>query len=100
MPQVLDPPVRRGRAVGWRKPPIPSRQDSSGCTYSVERWCRDADLSKTLLYALFAGREGPRNTRIGGRRLIIESPREYTERLSRERSTSSDDTLATSAAKR
>jgi hypothetical protein len=80
-PERAPPPKSRGRAVGWRKPPLKPRSNSSGCGYSISRWCQDADISRTRLYALWTAACGPRSVRVGGRRLISESPAQFLERL-------------------
>jgi hypothetical protein len=73
-------PVRKGRRIGWRKPAVQPRIHSAESAYSIARWCHEADLSRTALYALWKLGIGPHHARIGGRNLINESPREFVER--------------------
>lgn len=75
---------RAGRPVGWRKPPLESRPASPHQTFAVDRWCQEADVSRTWLYNLWAGGDGPAHVRVGGRVLITESPREFLARLALE----------------
>ncbi len=71
----------RGRPVGWRKPPLASRPAAPAQTYTVIRWCADADVSRTWVYAQWGAGAGPRHVRVGGRVVVTESPREYFERM-------------------
>lgn len=87
-PECIDMPAnisRRppGRPVGWRKPPLAARPASAHATFSVDRWCQEADVSRTWLYGLWAVGNGPAHVRVGGRVLITESPREYLARVAR-----------------
>jgi hypothetical protein len=77
----------RGRPFGWRKPALAARPDSSTAVYDIERWCRDSDCSRTWLHCEWAAGRGPKRVRAGGKVKILESPREYFERLARERDT-------------
>lgn len=75
---------RLGRRVGWRKPPLGSRPPSEDQTFSIERWCIDADVARTLLYDWWASGKGPTRVRLGGRVFITESPREFFARVAQE----------------
>jgi len=57
---------------------------TEGTVSDVRRWCRDGDFSRTRLYGEWAAGRGPKRVRIGGRVKILESPREYCERVARE----------------
>jgi len=72
---------RRGRPFGWRKPPLAPRVPAAAQTYALPRWCSDADVSRTWVYARWAVGAGPRHVRVGGRVVVTESPREFFERM-------------------
>ncbi len=74
-------PRPRGRPVGWRKPALSARPAAAAQTYTVIRWCADADVSRTWLYARWSAGSGPRHVRVGGRVVVTESPREFFERM-------------------
>jgi hypothetical protein len=74
-------PARRGRQFGWRKPPLEDRPHTETSVFDIDRWCRDGDFSRTGLYAEWTAGRGPKRVRIGGKIKIIESPREYCERI-------------------
>ena len=63
------------------------RDYAEGTVSDVRRWCRDGDFSRTWLYGEWAVGRGPKRVRIGGRVKILESPREYCERVAREQAT-------------
>lgn len=77
----------RGRPFGWRKPPPAPRPDSATSVFDIDRWCRDADCSRTWLHGEWAAGRGPKRVRAGGKVKILESPREYFERVAREQGT-------------
>ena len=74
----------RVRAFGWRKPPPAARPDSSTSVFDIDRWCRDADCSRTWLHSEWAAGRGPKRVRAGGKVKVLESPREYFERVAHE----------------
>jgi hypothetical protein len=63
------------------------RDYTEGSVSDVRRWCRDGDFSRTWLYGEWAVGRGPKRVRIGSRVKILESPREYCERVAREQMT-------------
>lgn len=81
----------RGRQQGWRKPPPRGRPDSSGNVYDIERWNLEGDTSATWLYGEWAAGRGPRRVRAGGKVKILESPREYFERVAEQQHLPAED---------
>jgi hypothetical protein len=71
----------RGRAFGWRKPPPAARPETPTTVFDINRWCRDADCSRTWLHSEWAAGRGPKRVRAGGKVKVLESPREYFERV-------------------
>jgi hypothetical protein len=65
------------------------RLSTEGTVWDVKRWCLGADFSRTWLYEEWALGRGPRRVRIGGKVKILETPREYCERISKEQGASS-----------
>jgi hypothetical protein len=45
----------------------------------------DSERSRAWLYEEWAAGRGPRHVRVGGKVTILESPREFFERVARER---------------
>jgi hypothetical protein len=74
----------RGRKIGWRKPPLQSRVHSDTSTFSIGRWCIEADCSRTWLYHEWTQGQGPNRVRVGGKIMIVESPRDYALRVAQE----------------
>ena len=79
--------VASGRRIGWRKPPLAPRPHTETSVFDIDRWCLDGDFSRTWLYSEWAAGRGPKRVRIGGKVKIIETPREYCERIAIEQST-------------
>jgi hypothetical protein len=84
----------RGRPFGWRKPPPTPRPDSAANVFTIELWCIGSGRSRTWLHSEWSAGRGPKRVRFGGKVLdgklrggtvtILESPREYFERVARE----------------
>ena len=86
MPEVLDPPARKGRAYGWRKHPVKPRANTGDSCWSIERWICACDMSRSALYSLWKAGRGPQRVRIGGRTYVLETPREFCGRIALEQS--------------
>lgn len=73
----------RGRREGYRKPrPAPRERPPS--VADLAAWCADGDFSRTWVYGEWAQGRGPKRVRIGGKVKILETPREYCERVARQ----------------
>jgi len=70
----------RRRAKGSLSP----RPHTEGSVWDIKRWCLDGDFSRTWLYGEWASGRGPKRVRVGGKVKILEAPREYCERVSKE----------------
>jgi hypothetical protein len=60
---------------------MPSQQQViSPAAYHVKDWCKAVGLSRATYYNLPPHLQ-PQSVRIGGRRLVIESPHDYLQRV-------------------
>lgn len=49
-----------------------------------QAWCDEAETGLSTLYGWWGKGQGPRSIRLGGRRLVRETPSEYAARLEAE----------------
>jgi hypothetical protein len=58
-----------------------SAQRQTDYTSTIKAWCSDAKFSEALYFKLQRKRIGPKVAHAGRRVIVIESPREYLDRL-------------------
>jgi hypothetical protein len=84
------PPSR----TGYKKPPPTGQLENPQGLWDCNNWCKASGFSKTKLYALWRTGIGPKRVVIGSSVRILESPREYAERIAREQAAQEGSTHA------
>lgn len=55
--------------------------DTSDKIYPVATWCDEADISRPFFYKLKNQGKGPETKKVGRRTFVMESPREWAQRV-------------------